>query len=185
MERQITTKYTIRKYKLKYLIEQDVFNPMTEEEASNLYLYSDYDWDALEEKLRKEGYSPKKYNYIELEDVSFDQGFKKEVMLIDGRHRLPLLYKIHGEDLEIKVKVEEVDTVDGRKFLKPDGEDKVCPYCMEALKGCNCKLSIAKDGSEVHQACVDNYNKKQEEGKKILAEKIKEFEENGRKGQTQ
>ena len=167
MGKQITKIFNVRSFKISDLIKNTLGIRLGDD--------PNYDWDSLDDSLRKDGYAPEKYSYIEICDVSYDQGFKYDYALIDGNHRLSSLIRLYGEDLYIRVKVEEINTIDGKKFLKPDGDDKLCPSCFESLKGCGCKLHKADDGFQVHEKCLKKYNDKRKETILLLKQKQEEL----------
>lgn len=172
MEKQITRIFKIQKFKLGDILKYH----------DNVLDYGDvdYDWNTLARQLEQDGYAPQKYkSWIELADVSHDQGFKDERLIIDGNHRIRMMLKLFGEDYEFKAKVEVIDKVNGRDFNKPKKEDKSCPHCYEPLKGCDCKLAKADDGFTVHKKCLEEYNMfKLKEKERILA-LLKDKFENG------
>ena len=57
-----------------------------------------YDWVALESNLRKNGYNPKKYGFIQVDENN---------NVKDGNHRTILLKEIYHNNLEIEVKLYE------------------------------------------------------------------------------
>jgi hypothetical protein len=57
-----------------------------------------YNMKELENKIRKEGYNPEKYNYITVFN------FFNRVIVLNGKHRISVLKKIYGPDHEIKIK---------------------------------------------------------------------------------
>ena len=60
-----------------------------------------YDMSDLEYKLNKEGYNPEKYCYI---TVIYFSWFDK-YWVMDGKHRLSILQKLHNKNKKIKVKI--------------------------------------------------------------------------------
>ena len=168
MERQITRTFRVQKMKIKDLKGKYGF---ANREST------DYDWESLEASIKEDGYAPEKYTYIEYADVRHDQGFKQDYMLVDGAHRLAVLNDLYGEDIEIRVKIEEIDTIDGKKFIRPDSEDYSCPHCQEPLKGCKCKIAKADDGFDVHSKCRIPYNNNMKKRRAIVEAQIKKIEE--------
>jgi hypothetical protein len=171
MEKQIIKLYKIKKFRLGDVLKNH----------ENILDYGehDYDWNTLARQLETDGYAPQKYKtYIELEDVSHDQGYKENINILDGNHRIRMMLKLFGEDYVFKAKVEEINLVNGKDFNKPKKEDKSCPHCYEPLKGCDCKLAKAEDGFTVHKKCLDEYNMFRKKEKENLLNILKQKFEN-------
>ena len=63
--------------------------------------YKYYRWDALKQSILIDGYDVDKYGYIRVEETSGEFNYR----VVNGNHRISVLYNMFGENHKIKVKV--------------------------------------------------------------------------------